>query len=146
MKFPGEFERQIWFSEIKRRIDNYKKNIKNEYESFANKKENCNAEFIVDAHDYFEVLHKYFMQAKESIYIAGWWVSPELFLKRPYDPNFKKNPTRLMDVLLHKAKQGIQIHILIYKEVSMAMTIDSSHSKFTFEKLHENIKVINYKL
>ena len=85
------------------------------------------------------------MEAKESIYICGWWVSPELFLKRPHNPNdnSKDNSSRLMDVLLHKAKQGIQINILIYKEVSMAMTIDSGHSKFSFEKLHENIKVQN---
>jgi phospholipase D1/2 len=93
------------------------------------------------------------MQAKESIYICGWWVSPELYLKRPCNingifessdnknNNTKEISSRLMDVLLHKAKQGIQINILIYKEVSMAMNIDSSHTKFSFEKLHDNIKV-----
>ena len=145
LKFPGKFERQIWFNEIKTRIDKYKKNIKNEYQSFANKKDSCNAEFIVDAHDYFNMLYRHFMEAKESIYICGWWVSPELLLKRPYDPNRdtkdNKNSSRLMDLLLNKAKEGVVINILIYKEFSMAMTIDSSHSKQSFEKLHDNIKV-----
>jgi phospholipase D1/2 len=134
-------------------MDNYKKNSRNIYESYANKKENCNSEFIVDAHDYFNMLYNYFMDAKESIYICGWWVSPELYLKRPCNINSNNDnsnnkinnkleiSSRLMDVLLYKAKQGIQINILIYKEVSMAMTIDSSHTKFSFEKLHDNIKV-----
>ena len=143
LKFPNEFEREIWFKEIKKRIEKYKQNVQNKYESFANKKENCSVDFIIDAHDYFKRLYKFLMEAKESIYICGWWVSPELPLIRPYDKNndLKENSTRLMDVLLHKARQGIQINILIYKEVSVAMTTDSSHTKFTFEKLHENIKV-----
>jgi phosphatidylserine/phosphatidylglycerophosphate/cardiolipin synthase-like enzyme len=143
LKFQDELEREIWWKEINRRIQNYKSNIKNKYDSFANQKDNCNAEFFVDAHDYFYHLHKNLMEAKESIYIAGWWVSPELFLCRPYGLKDKNvnNPVKLMDVLLHKAKQGIQINILIYKEFTVAMTLNSNHTKKTFENLHENIKV-----
>lgn len=82
------------------------------------------------------------MEAKETIYIAGWWISPELFLNRPYNFHDKNQPpNRLMDVLLHKAKEGVQINILIYKEFTVAVTINSSHTKNSFEGLHENIKV-----
>jgi len=82
------------------------------------------------------------MEANETIYIAGWWVSPELFLNRPFNINEKNQPhNKLMDILLYKAKKGVQINILIYKEFTVAMTINSSHTKSTFENLHPNIKV-----
>ena len=67
-------------------------------------------------------------------------VSPELYLTRPYDANDKK-PNKLMDVLLYKAKQGVLVNILIFKEVSMAMSNNSKHTKKSFDGLHENIKV-----
>lgn len=82
------------------------------------------------------------MEAKESIYIAGWWVSPELYLIRPYNANDKNHQqVKLLDVLLHKAKQGVKINILIYKEFTVAITINSFHTKKSLENLHENIKV-----
>ena len=60
------------------------------------------------------------MEAKKSIFITDWWMSPEVWLKRPvietdYTSFFKKNNmTRLMDVLEHKAKEGVKIYILLY--------------------------------
>jgi phospholipase D1/2 len=143
LKFQDELEREIWFREINRKIENYKSNTTNKYQSFASQKENCNAKFLVDANDYFSALYKHLMEANESIYIAGWWVSPELFLNRPCNSNDKSRQlNKLMDVLLHKAKKGVQINILIYKEFTVAMTLNSSHTKSTFENLHPNIKVI----
>ncbi len=142
LKFQDELEREVWFREINRKIENYKTTAKNKYQSFACQKENCNAEFLVDAHDYFSSLHKLLMDANESIYIAGWWLSPELFLNRPCNAQDKSLlPNKLMDVLMHKAKKGVQINILIYKEFTVAMNLNSSHTKSTLENLHPNIKV-----
>ena len=59
------------------------------------------------------------MSAKESIYISGFWLNPEFFLRRPVDEkiyiemdnnnlltkDFGKNISRLMDILDYKAKQ-----------------------------------------
>jgi len=143
LKFQDELEREIWFREINRKIDNYKTNVTNKYQSFANQKENCNAEFLVDGQEYFSSLYKHLMDANESIYIAGWWVSPELFLNRPCNPKDRNQlPNKLMDVLLNKAKKGVQVNILIYKEFTVAVPINSSHTKNAFETLHPNIKVI----
>jgi len=140
--FQDALEREIWFREINRKIENYKSNINNKYLSFANEKENCNAEFLVDANNYFSLLYKHLMEATESIYIAGWWISPELWLNRPCSVNEKnQQPNKLMDVLLYKAKKGVQVNILIYKEFTVAITLNSSHTKQTFENLHPNIKV-----
>jgi phospholipase D1/2 len=47
-----------------------------------------------------------------------------------------------LDHLLEaKAKMGIKIYILLYKEVSMALKINSNYSKQRLLALHENIKV-----
>lgn len=137
LKFPSLLERKIWFDEISERIDNYKnENEKNVFHSYANEKKNCNTEFFVDGYDYFNELYKQLYKAKETIYICGWWLSPELYLKRPPD-----KPIKLMDVLKEKAKKGIKINILIFKEVSVALPSDSLHTKETLQKLHHNIKV-----
>ena len=114
--------------------------MKNIYDSFANEKNFCTARWFVDANSYFEDLHTKLMSAKESIYIAGWWVSPEIFLKRPInlktaEESSAANPVRLMDILKQKAEEGVLINLLIFKEVKLALSLDSNHSKNVFNKL-----------
>jgi phosphatidylserine/phosphatidylglycerophosphate/cardiolipin synthase-like enzyme len=97
----------------------------------------------VDAENYFEDLYEKLNEAKESIYIAGWWVSPELYLKRPVSKDLN-HESRLMDILKKKALDNVQVHILVYKEVSFALGLNSNHTKDTFNKLHNNIKVTRH--
>jgi phospholipase D1/2 len=129
--------------------------VKNIYDSFANEKYLCNTKWFVDAESYFDHLYDKLMSAKENIYIAGWWISPELYLKRPVcmggdeTPNSEKSNlynqnTRLMDVLKLKAEDGVIVNILVYKEVKLALTVNSIHTKNVFNKLHENIKVTRH--
>jgi phospholipase D1/2 len=48
-------------------------------------------------------------EAKETIYIADWWLSPELFLRRaPY----YNQEWRLDQILKRKAEQGVKIYIM----------------------------------
>ena len=95
------------------------------------------------------------MPAEKCIYITDWWMSPEVFLKRPVDTKIyldmkeKKiiskdlgdKMSRLMDILDYKARQGVKIYILIYYEVSIAVTLNSSHTLNMFKSLSPNIKV-----
>ena len=115
-------------------------------------------QWFVDGKSYFEDLFDKLMKANNSIYISDWWLSPEVFLRRPVNVkpylemvNNKiitydqiENMTRLMDVLNYKAKQGVKIYILIYKEFSVALSINSAHTENIFTKLNENIKVTRY--
>jgi hypothetical protein len=142
LKFKEEFEREIWFDSINKAINTYKNRVKNEYNSFANEKIHNYTRFFVDAEDYYSDLYDKFLAAKDTIFIAGWWVSPEVFLKRPV--HIDNTQYRLMDILKLKAEQGVKIHLLIYKEVRIALTVDSSHTKDVFNNLHENIKVTRH--
>lgn len=44
-----------------------------------------------------------------QIYITGWWVCPELYLRRPYHTHAS---SRLDALLEAKAKQGVQVRIV----------------------------------
>lgn len=46
-----------------------------------------------------------------------------------------------MDRLLkRKAMEGVMIYIVVYKEVSLALTLDSAHTKIWLQDLHPNIQ------
>ena len=51
-------------------------------------------------------------------------------------PNF-----RLDRLLQSCAESGVKIYIIVYKELSLALAIDSYHTKTALEGLHPNIRV-----
>ena len=58
-------------------------------------------------------------RARESIWILDWWLSPELYLRRP--PS-KFQEYRLDRMLAAAAERGVKINIVVYKEVTQALT------------------------
>ncbi|TYG96037.1 hypothetical protein ES288_A11G315700v1 [Gossypium darwinii] len=88
------------------------------------------AQWYVDGKAAFEAIASSIEKAKS-----------ELYLRRP----FESNPSSRLDALLEsKAKQGVQIYVLLYKEVSIALKINSLYSKKLLHNIHENIKVLRY--
>ncbi|XP_077017156.1 phospholipase D1 isoform X2 [Tamandua tetradactyla] len=69
------------------------------------------------------------------------WLSPEIFLKRPV---VEGNRWRLDCILKRKAQQGVRIFIMLYKEVELALGINSGYSKKTLMRLHPHIKVMRH--
>lgn len=87
-------------------------------------------------------------RAKETIYIADWWLSPELFLRRP--PYFNQE-WRLDYILKRRAEAGVKIFIVVYREVEAALTCNSEHTKHALQALcpegtpgYGNIKVMRH--
>ncbi|XP_041119439.1 phospholipase D1-like isoform X3 [Polyodon spathula] len=80
-------------------------------------------------------------EAAEEIFITDWWLSPEIFLKRPV---VEGNRWRLDCILKRKAQQGVKICVMLYKEVELALGINSEYSKRTLMCLHPNIKVMRH--
>lgn len=64
-----------------------------------------------------------FAEAQESIYILDWWLSPELYLRRP---PAKNNKYRLDNMLQAAAERGVQVRIIVFKEVEQALTCEFS--------------------
>ena len=154
LKFKNYFERELWKQEIEQRIKKFKQNItNNRYKAYTNEKMNNFAYWFIDGKDYFNDLYEKLMGAKRSIFITDWWMSPEVWLKRPivesdYTSFFKKKNenslSRLMDILEYKAKKGVKIYILLYYECSVAIKLNSKHTQDTLEKLHKNIVVTRH--
>ncbi|KAL1539118.1 Phospholipase D zeta 1 [Salvia divinorum] len=99
------------------------------------------AQWFVDGRAAFEAIALAIEEAKSEIFICGWWMCPELFLRRPFRANAS---SRLDSLLESKAKQGVQVYILLYKEVALALKINSVYSKKKLLGIHENIRVLRY--
>ncbi|KAI1319331.1 phospholipase D/nuclease [Xylariaceae sp. FL0255] len=100
-----------------------------------------NAKWYVDGASYFWAVSMALEAAQDSIYILDWWLSPELYLRRPSSYH---EPYRLDKMLQAAAERGVHVNIIVYKEVPQALTLDSAHTKHALEKLHPNIKVFRH--
>uniref|UniRef100_A0A672S3I1 Phospholipase n=1 Tax=Sinocyclocheilus grahami TaxID=75366 RepID=A0A672S3I1_SINGR len=109
--------------------------------SFAREEENIPSKWYVNGKTYMEDVANALEDAKEEIFITDWWLSPEIFLKRPV---VEGNRWRLDCILKRKAQQGVRIFVMLYKELELALGINSEYSKRTLIHLHPNIKVMRH--
>ena len=159
LQFNNFFDRELWKYKLEKRRNNIKLLVdSNRYNAYTNGKNFNICKYFCDGASYFEDLFYHLMDAKNSIYITDWWMSPELFLLRPVDEkiylnmkeqglittNLGNKISRLMDILNLKAKQGVKIYILIYYEVGVALTLNSKHTKTILTGLNNNIKVTRH--
>lgn len=111
------------------------------FHSFGGERTGNTAKWHIDGHDYMWAISEMLDNAKEAIFILDWWLTPELYLRRPpaHFPEW-----RLDRLLQRKAEQGVKIHIMVYKEVTPGMSMSSKHTKSYLEKLHPNIAVMRH--
>ncbi|KAJ8278130.1 hypothetical protein GJAV_G00084190 [Gymnothorax javanicus] len=109
--------------------------------SFAREEEDIPAKWYVNGKTYMEDVADALEEAKEEIFITDWWLSPEIFMKRPVVEGYH---WRLDCILKRKAQQGVRIYVMLYKEVELALGINSGYSKRTLKDLHPNIKVMRH--
>jgi len=109
--------------------------------SFAPERHGNETKWYVDGCSYMYAVSIALERAKESIWILDWWLSPELYLRRPPARN---QQYRLDRMLLAAAERGVKVNIIVYKEVTQALTLSSSHTKHHLEDLHQNIGVFRH--
>ncbi|PWN28305.1 phospholipase D [Jaminaea rosea] len=109
----------------------------NRFGSFAPIRLNVNAQWLIDGRDYYWEVSRALLLAKDRIMIHDWWLSPELYLRRPGQPKW-----RLDNILQKKAREGVKVFVILYNEVSNNFTpTDSGYSKSRLTALHPNIYV-----
>lgn len=113
---------------------------RNRFESFAPIRKNSRVQWFVDGKAYFEAVRQALEMAKEEIFITDWWLSPEIYLKRP---SLGSNH-RLDCVLQKKAQQGVKVFIIVYKEMEIGISTNSIYTKRTLMNLHKNILVLRH--
>ncbi|KAH9971878.1 hypothetical protein BGW80DRAFT_1318971 [Lactifluus volemus] len=103
-------------------------NANHRFESFADQRPHNSVKWHIDGHDYFYALSEMLEGARECIFILDWWLTPELYLRRP--PAYHQE-WRLDRILKRKADQGVKIYVVVYKERAL-------------EALHPNIACMRH--
>ena len=111
---------------------------KNRFGSFAPVRQNVFAQWLVDGRDHMWNVSRAISMARDVIYIHDWWLSPELYMRRPAAISQK---WRLDRLLQRKAQEGVKIFVIMYRNINSAIPIDSQYSKFSLLDLHPNIFV-----
>ncbi|KAI1372875.1 phospholipase D [Hypoxylon crocopeplum] len=109
------------------------------FDSFAPVRKAAFAQWLVDGRDYMWNVSRAISMAQDVIYIHDWWLSPELYMRRPACISQK---WRLDRLLQRKAREGVKVFIIIYRNVEQAIPIDSEYTKFSLLNLHDNILVL----
>ncbi|KAK4012263.1 phospholipase D1 isoform X1 [Daphnia magna] len=113
----------------------------NRFRSFVPIRKKAKCSWFVDGAGYMSAVADALEDAKEDIMIADWWLSPEIYMKRPAVDG---NKWRLDTILRRKAEEGVRVFVLLYKEVEMALGINSLYSKKALSAMHPNIKVLRH--
>lgn len=110
----------------------------NRFDSFAPVRTNVFAQWLVDGRDYMWNVSRAISMAKDVIYIHDWWLSPELYMRRPAAISQK---WRLDRLLQRKAREGVKVFVIVYRNINSAIPIDSEYTKFSLLDLHPNVFV-----
>lgn len=133
-------EQKLWIASLNEMV---KSNVwagEHRFGSFAPIRKNVYAQWLVDARDYFWAISSALELAKDVIFIHDWWLSPELYLRRPANGN---QQFRIDRILQRKAQQGVKIFVIVYRNVGTTIPIDSLYTKHLILSLNqENIHVI----
>ncbi|XP_020768692.2 phospholipase D2 isoform X2 [Odocoileus virginianus] len=106
------------------------------HDSYAPPRPGTLAQWFVNGAGYFAAVADAILRAQEEIFITDWWLSPEIYLKRPAH----SDDWRLDIMLKKKAEEGVRVSVLLFKEVELALAINSGYSKRALMLLHPNIK------
>ena len=132
-KMLQQFEESITFM-----VDNTLWSNRQRFDSFAPVRKKIYAQWLVDGRDYMWNVSRAISMARDVIYIHDWWLSPELYLRRPAAISQK---WRLDRLLQRKAQEGVKIFVIMYRNIGAAIPIDSEYSKFSLLDLHPNVFV-----
>lgn len=136
----SRIEQKLWLQSLNEMVNSTVWSDKHRFNSFAPVRTNCYAQWLVDARDYFWAASAAMEMAKDVIFIHDWWLSPELYLRRPANGN---QQFRVDRILQRKAQQGVKIFVIVYRNVGTIIPIDSLYTKHSIVSLNqENIHVI----
>ncbi|CAF3838256.1 unnamed protein product [Rotaria magnacalcarata] len=95
------------------------------FNSFAPVRQKQLAYWFINGETYMKAVAKALLTAKEEVFITDWWLSPEIMMIRPTDDQ----SFRLDNLLGKIADNGVRVYVLVFKEMSFAMGLNSLHTK-----------------
>uniref|UniRef100_A0A673MUH3 phospholipase D n=1 Tax=Sinocyclocheilus rhinocerous TaxID=307959 RepID=A0A673MUH3_9TELE len=123
LKFTSYRHARWWGQAVDDFVRKYGSNFLKDHRfgSFANEQKNIPSKWYVNGKQYMEDVANALEEAEEEIFITDWWYNC-LFLQQ----------------------KGVRIFVMLYKEVELALGINSEYSKRTLLQLHPNIKVMRH--
>lgn len=85
---------------------------------------------------YFSALLDALRLAEREIFIADWWLTPYLYLRRQQPLQAED---RLDQVLVTRAMAGVHIYVAMYKELKSAVGTDSQHAESILKNLAASV-------
>ncbi|XP_072046089.1 phospholipase D1-like isoform X2 [Amphiura filiformis] len=141
LKANSKLHAREWMVEIMQMAQSSEYTNDHPHHSFAPERPDSYAQWFVDGATYFEVVADALEEAQQEIFITDWWLNPEIFLKRPA---VEGERWRVDQILKRKAEEGVNIFILLYKEVEVALGLGSKNCKHLLKSLHRNIKILRH--
>ncbi len=86
----------------------------NRHNSFAPPRGENKVDYFIDGCEYFHAVAMALEYARSEIWIMDWWLSPELYLRRPPSLN---EQYRLDRMILNAAQRGVKVYVIVYNEV-----------------------------
>ena len=146
LTFKSRGDAELWHAKINELIHKSQYSTFHNFGSFAPVRyaqESC-VRPLVDGKETFAEISDAIMGAKEQILIGGWWVSPDVLMKRSNSKVDGFHSVKLSTMLLDAAERGVSIFILIFREMQMALGMNSQYSQNTLSALHPNIHVLRH--
>jgi len=148
MKCDTQIQQKQWVAMIKSAIvqcpwvekDRFKYEPRNSGSLMTHGSMSSFAQWFITPRDLWENIHDSLLAAKRVVYIAGWWISPEIYLKRP---NGKFPESRLDKVIEKIAKRGVKVYLLQYREPKV-MPMKSDWTRECFLNLNDGHRNIQY--
>uniref|UniRef100_A0A672QI48 Phospholipase n=1 Tax=Sinocyclocheilus grahami TaxID=75366 RepID=A0A672QI48_SINGR len=145
LKFTSYRHARWWGQAIDDFVRKYGSNFLkgHRFGSFANEQKNIPSKWYVNGKQYMEDVANALEEAEEEIFITDWWygvfsfLSNILILAGGFAVLIIKN-------CLFLQQKGVRIFVMLYKEVELALGINSEYSKRTLHQLHPNIKVMRH--
>ncbi|CAF4114210.1 unnamed protein product, partial [Rotaria sordida] len=144
LKFDKEDERDDWFNSLMEVKNKCLLVNKHPFGSFVPQRHRQYAQWFTNGQSYMEAIAKAILAAQEEIFIASWWLSPEVTLIRPYDDD----SMRLDNLLDKRAEEGIRVYVMIFKDFTPLVGLNSAHTKLQLMSksvTKKNIKVIRHR-
>ena len=133
------------FDEVLKKLYMEKPKEDYNYGSFAEETPKSICRWFIQGRDYFWYLSHILDKANSEIFITDWWFSPEIVLRRPLSKFEKDGFTWILeDLLFKKAKQGVQIYIMIFGGVGAKMLGLGADRVFERFDMIDNIQVITH--
>uniref|UniRef100_A0A8C2G990 Phospholipase n=1 Tax=Cyprinus carpio TaxID=7962 RepID=A0A8C2G990_CYPCA len=133
LKFTSYRHARWWGQAVDDFVRKYGSNFLKDHRfgSFANEQKNIPSKWYVNGKQYMEDVANALEEAEEEIFITDWWY-------------VEIKPLPFLWNCLFLQQKGVRIFVMLYKEVELALGINSEYSKRTLLQLHPNIKVMRH--